>query len=181
MSLIPAKVFFVGDLWAWTQECSDFTADDHSLRYIFRSTLNAATHITFDSTSSGYIHIISVPGTITSTLTAGEYMVFVQVVSKATSDVQTVEQGKVTVLPNPSDIASAPSDTRSKWEIAIEKLEAAIAGDSTTGVLEYSIGGRQLKRMPTKDRLEALAYCKRQLAKEKGYPFGRLIKYQFVD
>lgn len=181
MNLIPSQDFFVGDLWAWTQTLSEYPADDYTLRFIFRNATVPSSHITFDSTADGSLHEINVLGTTTGTLTAGEYMVFVQLVTLATSEVRTVDQGKLTIHPNPSDLTSAPLDTRSKWEIAIEKLEAAIAGDSTAGVQEYAIGGRQLKRMTTKDRLEALAYCKRQLANERGFGFGRTIKYTFVD
>lgn len=181
MNLIPTTSLFVGDLWAWTEALPEFPASTYSLRYIFRNALIPSSPLIVDSFADFSAHVISVPSTSTSALVAGDYMVYVQAVTLATGDVQTLCQGKVTLSPNPTDVSAAPADARSKWVIAVEKLEAAIAGDNTAGVLEYSIGGRTLKRMPTKDRLEALAYCKRQLAKEQGYPFGRHIKFTFAD
>lgn len=182
MNLIPSNDLFVGDLWSWSHELVEFPTDTYSLRYIFRNTVDATKHLTIDSTPAGqFVHQVSASGTNTAALLAGDYMVFVQLVTLASSQVQTLQQGKVKLLPNPSDTSIAPSDTRSKWALYIEQIEAALAGDVQAGTAEYNIGGRMKKLQTTKDRLEFLAYCKRQLAKEQGFPFGRLIKYTFVD
>lgn len=180
MTLLPTNTFVAGDLWSWSVSSLDYPANIYTLRYIFRHRTDKTAHVTVSSTQDDQVptdHVLSLAGSSTAALLAGEYLIYVQAIEKASSNVQTVEQGTCIVQADPMNFSVS-----SKWQTAIETLEASLIADASSAVLEYEILGRKIKRMSIKERKEALDYCKRQLRIEQGKAGGiKTIQFLFHE
>jgi hypothetical protein len=134
----------------WTKSLSDYPANDGwTLTYYFVHA-TAANNKSKVATASGADFLITLSATDTTSYTVGTYDWF----SKASKngEVYVVGTGRVVVKADPANAATARSLTHAETMLAA--IRAALEGSASSDVLEYTIEGRQLKRIPKKDLLE---------------------------
>jgi hypothetical protein len=152
-----------GDRWTWTDSLSDYPATLWTLTYYFRGPkpLDAAAGV-----ASGTDHVVTIAAADTNGLKPGVYDWQARVALIATpTTIQTVEVGRLTVLPN---LANAAVDNRSFNVRVTEALQATIEGRATTDQLAMSIAGRSLSRMSWDELLGAYREFSRLAASESG-------------
>ena len=94
---------------------------------------------------------------------AGEYIW--QAFATLSGVVSGTPQQAFTLLPALSSYSDG-TDLRSTAKKAVEMLSASLSSSSSAEVELYKINNRELRRYSVKERLELLAYWKRQLSKE---------------
>lgn len=137
--------------------------------------------ITLTSVAQDDQFLTSASATTTANWAAGDYSYSVWV-EKGTERI-TVEQGRLTIMPNAATTTSA-SDTRSHVEKTLAAIEAMLEGKATQDVQEYTIGDRQLKHIPLGELLVWRDKYKAQLqaetrANSASKTFGRKIHMRF--
>ena len=139
-----------GDTLSWQRGFTDFPP---SLGWVLAYVLNSATArfvvTPADITGEGDVYTVLIPSAETKLWTPGAYQ-WLAVVSLAAADPvpaqrRTVALGRVIVAIDLLD-ATAPQDTRSPNEKALDNIMAVIAGTASNGVQEYTIQGRMLRR-----------------------------------
>ncbi len=132
------REFAVNDTVEWTEGDATYPAPTWTVRYHFTS--RDEVFSSAQSVANGSDHDLVIT---TTDLTPGRY----QYVRKVTdgSDVFTTERGEIEILP---DLAAdtAGIDRRRYAEIALENIEAMLAGKATRDQTSYSLNGRALSR-----------------------------------
>ncbi len=142
---IPDKIR-AGATLTFKVSFADYSAaSGWAVTYSFRSALGG---FNFTSTASASSHLVSVPFADTAQWLAGDY-VGVGIVSDGVVKVE-VWSGGLTVLPN---IASAEqgADLRTQAKRTLDNINAVIEGRATSSILESTVEGTQLRRIPTAD------------------------------
>jgi hypothetical protein len=158
-----------GDSLAWNRSFEEYPA---SAGWTLTYALNSASqrYIVADADvvadSDGFS--VNIPSAETKLWVPGEYLWLAVLQNAGTGARITGASGRVTVQPDVLD-ASAPIDTRSREEVALENVRALLAGRASDGVLEYKIGDRELRR-----------YSMNELMKLKSYLAGE-VKRQRID
>lgn len=70
------------------------------------------------------------------------------------------------IVSAPLDSVANGTDLRSTARKAVEMLQASLSGTSTAEVQRYKINNRELHRYSISERIELLAFWRRQLSKE---------------
>lgn len=126
-----------GDTVKWTRTLPDYPADaGWVLSYEF---VKASTRITVTGGASGADHAVTISSATSAAYVAGTYDWRARV-TKA-GEVYTVASGRTVIKPS----FAAATDARSQMRIALEAIEATLAGRATTATAEYEIAGRRLK------------------------------------
>lgn len=134
-----------GDSLSWTRSFSDYPASaGWVLSYALR---NYQQKINFPATASGDSFAISVDAATTADWAPGSYE-WIAFVTKG-GERHTVASGQIDITPNMG--VDAPVDSRSHNRKVYDNICAALEG--RTDVEEYTIGGRQLRKMSIKDLL----------------------------
>lgn len=136
-----------GDTARWDRSLADYPASTWTLTY--RLVSDARTY-TFNATANADTHEITVAMATTAAWLPGIYQ-WTSTVTDGTSR-YTVATGHIEVLYNPGTV-SAPMDTRTHAKTVLDAIEAVLEGRATHDVASYTIGGRQLARMPIEDLL----------------------------
>lgn len=157
----PARLV-AGDTWAWKKALSDYPASTWVLSYALRC---AAGYVNITASADGDNHSVSVAAATTAVYAAGRYYWQSYVTSGSTR--YTVAEGVLEVEGNYA-ATSAAADKRTHARKMLEAIEAVLEGVATSDVLEYSIGGRSLKRMSRQDLIKLHAYYKGQVGAEEG-------------
>lgn len=140
----PASIV-AGDTAKWLKSVADFPA---SAGWVLTYTLvNASQRYTFSAAPSGDEHLVTVDAATTAAWAAGDYALRGQVA--LAGEVYTVVQGRVTVQP----AYGSATDGRSQARRMLDAVESVLEGRAADSVAEYTIGGRQLKRIPLPDLL----------------------------
>jgi hypothetical protein len=142
--------FIAGDTLSWARSFEKYPATaGWVLTYVLNSPTKRFVVSPGDITSTGDQFNIVVPSSETQTWTAGPYQWIAAVQLAASGDVPvqrfTVALGRVIIALDLLD-ASAPQDTRSNAEKALENINLMLAGRGNDGVQEYTINGRMLRR-----------------------------------
>jgi len=169
----------VGDSWKWTRSFPDYPAGDGwALSYVL---INASSKISISSSASGDDHSISVAPATTAAYAAGAYDWVARVTDGV--DVYSVGSGRITVLPS---LSAATADLRSHSRKTLDAIEAVIEGRASQDVLEYSIAGRSLKRIPLTELLVLRDRYRAEVAREdaasriaQGLPDSRRVFVRF--
>ena len=133
-----------GDLIQWRKSLSLYPAGTWTLSYTL---INAHNKIDITATASGTDHLVNVAAATSATWPPGTYKVQGYVTNG--SQRFTITQDEITIKPNFA--AASTLDTRSHVKKVLEALEAVLEGKATSDQMEYSIGGRSIKRMPITD------------------------------
>lgn len=140
--------FAAGDTLSYTRSLADYPAGDGwalTLRMVPRE---SGTAITVVGTASGDDHQIDAAAATTATWLPGVYSWTEFATLGAAS--YTVAQGSVTLLANPRT-TTAPFDTRTDAQIALDNVRATLRGKASADVLRYTIAGRSLERYSIPD------------------------------
>lgn len=163
MATVPTTeptTFRAGDLVSWSKSLADYPANaGWSLAYTL---INATTKITINAGASGADHLVSVAAGTTGSYTAGDYTWMARVTKG--SEVYTIDQGSLTILPNLSALATF--DGRSHAKVMVEAIEAAIQGRASALQLRYQINGRSIEYLNPTDLIKWLSFYRAEVAKE---------------
>ena len=162
-----------GDTWTWTRLQPAYPpADGWALTYYFGLGANAPQVIT--ATAVGEAFVVTVDAADTSLWPAGLYRWTARVSNTITSETFTVDEGVLTVDPDPS----TTYDRRSSAEINYAIIDAALQASAGDMIVEYQIDGVRVK----KDRASAIKERARYLAiirLQKGRPFFTHVPVRF--
>jgi len=134
---LPRRIT-IGDTVTWDESLSDFPASaSWVLTYNFTSPVEqfASTHA-----AVGDDHRVTID---TTSLDVGRYQYTKKITD--TSETFTLESGEIEVLPDLSADTTGV-DRREYAEIALEAIEAMLAGKATKDQTSYSLNGRALSR-----------------------------------
>jgi hypothetical protein len=142
------KEFTVGESLEWTVSFDDYPASDGwILTYYFRG---AGTGFNASAAADGDDHLIEVAKTATAALTAGKYSY--QAFAELGEAKVLVDVGEAIVKESLAALSTGTAyDARSQVKIILDNIDAMIAGKATLDQQEYSIGTRQLRRIPLPD------------------------------
>jgi enamine deaminase RidA (YjgF/YER057c/UK114 family) len=179
---IEPATFVAGDSLSWTKYLADYIpSDGWSLTYSFRgngSTLNIT------STTSGTSHLLALTTTQTGKLIPGKYSVSGYAVSG--SQRVTIFSGQIEVTAN-LQTASASFDPRSQNRRTLDNINAVLEGRASSTVLDSTVEGTNLRRIPHADLLQLQAIYQVKVRNEEikllqaqGLPTGRTIFATFT-
>lgn len=152
-----------GDTWEWNRALTDYPASaGWVLTYAFRS---ASAYFNVTASADGDNHAVSVATTTTDDIAKGRY--YWQSYATKGSERYTVGSGVLEVAANFAGTAAA-SDQRTHARKMLEAIEAVLEDRASNDVMEYSIGGRSLKRIPRAELMRLHAYYRNQVAVEEG-------------
>jgi hypothetical protein len=172
-SQIPNKIT-AGNSVSWSVSLPGYLA---SSGWVLTYTLvNAGAKIEITASADGDNHLVEVPIADSVNYLPGKY--FYQTNVSNGTERYSVGSGQVEILP---DFATkATHDNRDWLDIAIDALEASIAGRASKTQLLQSITGVQIQHMPIAEQLAALRELKKiRSIKRKGSPFKRVVGVRF--
>jgi hypothetical protein len=138
-----------GESLLFSLPCGDYPASDgFNITFSFRAPNGSA--IDFTTTASGSDHLASVSFSETALWLAGDYM-GAGVVSDGTTARQ-VWAGRLTVLPNLTAAAEG-FDARSQARRTLDNINAVIEGRASSTILDSTVDGTNLRRIPVADLL----------------------------
>ena len=168
------SVFTAGDYFNLLLSLSDYPAPTWNGSFVL---INSTNKIQIDSADDGADLLFQVADT--SGWAAGDYAWQFQVTDGTNR--HTIDSGHITIKPDFS--AAAAYDSRSFHAKMVELLEADCLIKETDGVTSYAVFGRSVQYSSHEERLRALRYHRRMLAKEKARAAGKtgfgLIKTRF--
>lgn len=164
-----------GDTLKWDRTLSDYPASaGWSLAYILTNGPHS-NPIAISSQADGDVYQVSVPATTTRGYTPGEY----QLIGYASKDGERYRVfGPAPVTVNPDPVTAPPATSQARQ--MVDLLEAAIRNVASSGIVEYTVAGRGVRKTTLKEAREELAYWKRQLATERGLNPFRTVEVEFA-
>ncbi len=171
-------ILTAGDTVDFVTTVSDYPAPDWVLRY--RLAPAAGTPIDLVGTASGTDHRITAAATVTAAWAPGVYS-WTAYVENGSGERYTPARGRLTVRPASADLA-AGVDTRTQAEIALDAIEAVLAGRAThdQAELRLSVNGdwRQLRRMTIVELRQLRAFWQRRIDAERGVDRRYVVGYR---
>lgn len=153
-----------GDTLSFPTSVEGFSAaDGWLLKFALVPLSGAGTRIDLTSTADGAGFLTQVAADVTAAWALGRYSWQSYVVKGAES--YTVATGTTEVVANPRT-SSGPLDLRSDARIALEAVQAVIAGRATDGVLSYRINERELRSYEMRDLLTLESKLKADVRRE---------------
>lgn len=142
--------FIAGDTLTWSRSFDKYPASaGWTLAYVLNSQTVRIVVSPDDITSSGNAFAVTIPSSETRGWAPGNYqwLAVAQLPAAGPTPAQrfTVALGRVVIAIDLLD-ATAPQDTRSKNEMALDNINAMLAGRGNDGIEEYTINGRMLRR-----------------------------------
>lgn len=152
-----------GLTWKWRREdLADYPATTWTLTYWFKQATTGGAKFSVVATADGASFAVSVAAATTAGYAADDYS-WVAVVSAGAESYE-VDRGFAKLLPKYN--ADAALDDRSHARKTLEAIEAVIEGRATTDQQEYSIGNRNLKRIPIAELLKFKQFYQAAVQKE---------------
>lgn len=168
---VPAQ-FVIGDTLIIEIPGGDYPAPGYSLRLVL---ISPATKLTVDSTAQGGNHLLTVD---TSTLSAGRYDYQLQAIAAGFR--RTLSRGATKALVDFSAAGLTTLDNRDWLEVAIDALEAAIAGRADKTQMAQKVGGTEVQHMSLAEQLDALERLKAKKMARSG-KWKKTLKPRFVN
>jgi hypothetical protein len=145
----PTEII-AGDTLTWQRAFGDYPASlGWTLSYVLNSPTSRIVVSSDDITANGNGFAIAIPSSETKDWAPGNYqwlaIVQLPAADPAPAMRRTVALGRVIIAFDLLD-ATAPQDTRTKNEIALDNIDAMLANTASSGVEEYTINGRMLRR-----------------------------------
>lgn len=139
-----------GLTWAWRREgLTDYPASAWTLKYWFKRMGLPPANFSIVCTADGDTHVAGVTATISAAYGAGNYT-WVALATQG-SNAYEIGRGLTKLLPRYDQVGNL--DDRTHARRVLEAIEAVIEGRATLDQQEYTIGNRNLKRMPIADLL----------------------------
>ncbi len=174
--------FVAGDTVEWTRTGGDYPATAWTLTYYF---VNPAADFSVEADADGQNYTVSIPAATSEDYEPGWYD-WTAVVTGGDSERYVVDRGRLQVRHDPSTGDGTGVDTRSEVKIALDAIEAVLAGRATRDQESYAIAGRQLSRTPIADLIVLRNHYKREYVRElkekriaEGLDGGGKIKIRF--
>lgn len=148
------KTITSGDTVVWDDVATEdaqgnaVTSTDWTLRYYIRGRSITALNLLAVANGSGWRTTLSGSD---ANIPAGDY--FWEAKVTKSSLIYTIGAGQLKVLPNLSTESGANFDARSQARKDLDAIQLAIRTYGTNAVAEYTIRGRQLRKMPLPDLL----------------------------
>jgi hypothetical protein len=149
------QILVAGDTWTWNKTLASYPpVESWVLGYAIRGqSVLANTDVVVVTNGAGFT--VSVAKAKTAPLVAGAYQWQSFVDKVSSGEHYTVEQGVFTVLPSMSAIVDSSAVSHAERTLAL--IEAKIEGRITTDHESYSINGRSIMKIPTKELLRMRA------------------------
>ena len=122
--------------------------------------------IDITSAASGPDHQVTVAKATTATWEPGTYTVAAWVDNGTDRYSIDSQAGEITITPNPATLV-AGTDQRSLAEIGLANVQALLQGKASSGTMDYTINGRQLRSYPLPDLLRLEAKLKGDVDRER--------------
>jgi hypothetical protein len=151
------QILVAGDTWIWNKTLASYPpAEGWTLGYAIRGQ-SVLANIKVVVTIVASVYSVKVLPVDTTPLLAGAYQwqSFVDGSGAHAGEHYTVEQGVFTVLPSMSAVADNSAVTHAERTLAL--IEAKIEGRITADHESYSINGRSIMKIPTKELLRMRA------------------------
>jgi hypothetical protein len=141
-----------GSTLNWRVDVPDYPA---SAGWALRLVLNpraGGTVYTVNSSADGDAHLVQIQAGVTEAWPAGAYAWQLWALNGGEQYALDQYRGQLRIVPGLLT-AAAGTDTRSDAEIALDNVRATIRGTTSTGVLSYTINGRELRRYGVEELL----------------------------
>jgi hypothetical protein len=173
---VPAD-FTIGESLAWKKSFSLYPADSWTLKYYFRG---AGAGFDVTATADGTDFLCTVPKTATAACAAGRYSY--QAFAEKSAEKILVDAGEITAIASLADLTTEEEfDGRSEIKKTLDAIDARLKGDVSKGVLEYTIGDRQLKRYSLKELADLRGvYARLYAAEVRAARGGGILKQNYV-
>jgi hypothetical protein len=160
------KSFVAGDTVEWEKSLADYPASEWTLTYYF---WNESKDFSVVASADGDNYQITIPAATSEDYTAGTYnwKAIVSQGSEETLERHTVASGQIIIRHNPAAGEGSGIDSRSAVKIALDAIEAVIAGRASKDQESYSIAGRSLSRTPMADLIMLRTHYAKLYAKEQ--------------
>ena len=140
LDVVPTQ-FRAGDTVRWSRYVAEYLpSDGWTLAYRFTS---AAGKFDVAATEADPGYLATITAEQSAPIVAGSYS-WVEYVTGGDDERYTLRQGTCVVLPNLA-AQDAGTDQRSQAQIALDNINAFLAGTAAQGVAEYEIHGRMIK------------------------------------
>lgn len=151
VTVSPSTVtsLIAGDTWSWSIVDSDRSpANGWALSFRFSGATNFPLTVTTNATGDGWD--ITHAAATTASVSTGRYEWFAR--ASLAADAVTIARGQLTVQPN---ITATGIDGRSNSRVALEAIEAMIAGRASAAQKMYEIAGRKVEFFSLPELLKA--------------------------
>lgn len=168
-----------GDAATWSFDSSSTRVPGAVLSYSISGPIALPWNVAWITLVVGNTSTVKIPSDQTEQLTKGTYQFFRHLTDGA--DRYTVRLPPLRVRANPAE-ASNGDDT--PWqEVAIAAIEGRLAGNATSGMMSYMVGGRQVMTYPLPELYRLLNQLRRELNAIRGNnrPRQRLVSFTPID
>jgi hypothetical protein len=155
-----------GTTLKFTVTLADYSAADGWVLSYRLAPRVSGSAIDITATASGTDHLVNVAKATTANWAAGTYTVAAWVDNGTDRYSVDTEAGEIVITPNPATLA-AGADQRSQAEIALANVQSLLQGKASSGTMEYTINGRQLRSYPLPDLLRLEAKLKTDVDRER--------------
>lgn len=150
-----------GERIAWTRTFADYSAALYTLAYRFRGAAGPGFNVA--ATADGAAFGVIITSAVSAVVKPGQYswQAWMTEIADAMNTFL-VDSGETLITVGFADSPTAAVDLRTPAKIALDAVNAAIAGKASADVMEYEIstpaGSRRVKRMSMVELLAAQKY-----------------------
>jgi len=152
---------YQGDDWIFDCILSDYPATNYSL--VFEFAKKDCSPFSITATPSADFHHFNIPAVTTNSYKPGKYYVSAVVIALDTNARKTIGQKEALIKANLANV----SDPRTPNRKALDECEEAIRAGAGSDIVEYTIGGRTVKKN-RQGLLEMRSYFLKLVKKEEG-------------
>ncbi len=177
-------VLVVGDTWVWQRSdlATDYPVATYNLNYSLQREGDVGAPTAIAAAKVGNVYKVTVAAATTAALAAGVWRWTATMVRIADAARVAISAGTFNVRANPA----AAGDVRSHAAKVLAAIESLIEGKAASDVASYSIAGRSLTKLSFAELLDARAFYRREVKRERdaanaaaGRPTGRTYAVRF--
>jgi hypothetical protein len=178
-----------GERIIWTKTFDDYSAEDYTLEYRFRSQAGPGFNVT--AVANGSDFDAEITAAMTADKAAGSYSWQAWLAEiGAVTNTFIAATGEMTLKPGFSSDAKAAIDLRTPAKITLDAIDAALLAAGTSDIVEYELttpsGSRRVKRRSDllEMRKEFARIVANEIARERvrnGGSFGQRVEVRMYD
>lgn len=173
----------VGETLEWKRALAEFPAGTYTLTYYVRG---AGPGFNVAAAQEGSIHHVTVPSSTTQNLVAGTYT-WEAWTDDGAGGQYLVASGEFKVITSLKAMTTSTTlDNRSQAKKILDAIDAMMIGKATLDQQSYTIGNRQLSRIPIPELLKARTHYAKLYARERraerlktGAPYLKTVLVRF--
>jgi hypothetical protein len=156
----------IGDRIQWKRSdfYSDYPPATYDATYVARIEGGGNTEIQVTGTDNTDSFLFTATSVESADFAVGHYYWQLEIVRKSDSERIVIDRGEFTAV---ADLDVNQSDPRSHAEILLAKIESLLSGRADADVSSYSIAGRSLAKLSFQELIDARAFYKGEVRKEK--------------